>query len=260
MRKMVNSGVYMAQLRNFKIIIQYEGTRYQGWQRQDTTGSTVQGKLEAILARMTGLGFVQVDGSGRTDSGVHALGQVANFKIETRMEKQQVMDYINQYLPDDIGVMAISEESLRFHSRLNAKGKTYQYRIWNSPLPCVFGRRYVYELPERLDVERMREAASYLVGKHDFRAFTSNKKGKKSTVRTVWGISIETEGNEIVLTFSGDGFLYHMVRIITGTLIEAGLGKRSPESVRELLEDGGLREQAGALVPAKGLCLVEVRY
>lgn len=246
-------------MRNFKIILQYEGTRYQGWQRQDSTGNTIQGKLEAILGKMTGLGFVQVDGSGRTDSGVHALGQVANFKIDTEMTKEQVMDYINQYLPEDIGVISISEVPERFHSRLNAKGKTYRYRIWNSTIPCVFERKYVYVLAERLDMDAMKKAASYFAGKHDFKAFTSNKKSKKSTVRTIESITIERSGNELVLTYHGDGFLYHMVRILTGTLIEVGLGKRSPDSIPELLEHG-TRDMAGELAPAKGLCLVEVRY
>lgn len=246
-------------MRNFKIVLQYEGTRYQGWQRQDSTGNTIQGKLEAILGRMTGLGFVQVDGSGRTDSGVHALGQVANFKIDTEMTKEQIMNYINQYLPEDIGVISIDEMPERFHSRLNAKGKTYRYRIWNSPLPCVFERKYVHVVAEKLDVDAMKKAAACFVGKHDFKAFTSNKKSKKSTVRTIESIAIERNDNELVLTYNGDGFLYHMVRILTGTLIEVGLGKRSPESIPELLEHG-TRDMAGELVPAKGLCLVEVRY
>lgn len=250
----------MNKLRNFKIIVQYEGTRYQGWQRQDSTGNTIQGKLEMILAKMTGLDFVQVDGSGRTDAGVHALGQVANFKIDTILSAEDVMDYLNQYLPEDIGVVSIQEVPERFHSRLNAKGKTYRYRIWNSPLPCVFERRYVYELPQRLDLDAMRAAASCFVGKHDFKAFTSNKKSRKSTVRTIDAIQLEKVGNELVLTYSGDGFLYHMVRILTGTLIEVGLGQRSPASVGALLEKNATREQSGALVPAKGLCLVEVRY
>jgi tRNA pseudouridine38-40 synthase len=247
-------------MRNFKIIIQYEGTRYQGWQRQDSTGNTIQGKLEAILAKMTGLHFVQVDGSGRTDAGVHALGQVANFKIDTKLPAAAVMDYINQYLPEDIGVIAIEEMPERFHSRLNAKGKTYCYRIWNEKLPCVFLRRYVYELPEPLDLDAMRTAAACLVGTHDFKAFTSNKKSRKSTIRTMDAILIDKEGSEVVITYSGDGFLYHMVRILTGTLIEAGLGQRDPASVKTLLEKDATRHLSGVLVPAKGLCLMEVRY
>lgn len=247
-------------MKNYKIIIQYEGTRYQGWQRQDSTSNTIQGKFEAILVKMTGLDFVQVDGSGRTDSGVHALGQAANFKIDTDMSAQEVMDYLNRYLPEDIGVISIEEMPERFHSRLNAKGKTYQYRIWNSKLPCVFERRYVHELPERLDVEAMRRAASSLVGTHDFKAFTSNKKSRKSTVRTIESIIIEKNNSEVVLTYSGDGFLYHMVRILTGTLIEIGLGQRTPDSVAGLLSQEASRDMAGALAPAKGLCLIEVRY
>lgn len=247
-------------MRNFKIIIQYEGTRYQGWQRQDSTGNTIQGKLETILAKMTGLHFVQVDGSGRTDAGVHAIGQVANFKIDTKLPAAAVMDYINQYLPEDIGVIAIEEMPERFHSRLNAKGKTYCYRIWNEKLPCVFLRRYVYELPEPLDLDAMRTAAACLVGTHDFKAFTANKKSRKSTIRTMDAILIDKEGSEVVITYSGDGFLYHMVRILTGTLIEAGLGQRDPASVKTLLEKDATRDLSGVLVPAKGLCLMEVRY
>lgn len=248
------------RMKNFKIEIQYEGTRYQGWQRQDSTGNTIQGKFEAILAKMTGLDFVQVDGSGRTDAGVHALGQVANFRIDTELSAKEVMDYINQYLPEDIGVLSIGEMPERFHSRLNAKGKTYRYRIWNSRLPCVFERRYVYELPQQLDVDAMKAAAGYFVGTHDFKAFTSNKKSKKSTVRTIDAIRLEKIGNEIVITYSGDGFLYHMVRILTGTLIEVGLGQRASGSMAELLQSNATRELSGALAPAKGLCLVEVRY
>lgn len=250
----------LQNMRNFKIIVQYEGTRYQGWQRQDSTGNTIQGKLEAILAKMTGIDFVQVYGSGRTDAGVHALGQVANFKIHTDMSSEAVMDYINQYLPEDIGVIAIQEMPERFHSRLNAKKKTYCYRIWNSNLPCVFSRRYVYELSEKLDVGAMKTAAAYFIGMHDFKAFTSNKKSKKSTVRTIDAIEIDSNGSEIAITYSGDGFLYHMVRILTGTLIEVGLGKRSAASVETLFAQGASREMSGALVPAKGLCLVEVQY
>lgn len=247
-------------MRNFKITIQYDGTRYQGWQRQESTDNTIQGKFEAILAKMTGLDFVQVDGSGRTDAGVHALGQVANFKIDTDKTAKEVMAYINQYLPEDIGVIAIQEMPERFHSRLNAKGKTYCYRIWNTELPCIFARRYVYEMPEELDLEAMRTAAACLTGKHDFKAFTSAKKSKKSTVRTMDFVEIDRNDKEVVITYSGDGFLYHMVRILTGTLIEVGLGQRSPASVQALLEKDAVREMAGALVPAKGLCLVEVRY
>lgn len=246
-------------MRNFKIILQYEGTRYQGWQRQDSTSNTIQGKLETILGKMTGKDFVQVDGSGRTDAGVHALGQVANFKIDTDLTPQDIMNYVNQYLPEDIGVTDICEMPERFHSRLNAKKKTYRYRIWNTSLPCVFERKYVYVLEDTLDAEAMKRAAVQFIGQHDFKAFTSNKKSKKSTVRTIERIDIERTGNEVTLTYTGDGFLYHMVRILTGTLIEVGLGRRTEASIQELLEHG-TRDMAGPLVPAKGLCLVAVYY
>ena len=246
-------------MRNFKIILQYEGTRYQGWQRQDSTENTIQGKLERLLGKMTGKDFVQVDGSGRTDAGVHARGQTANFKIDTEMSAGEIMDYINQYLPDDIGVISIEEMDGRFHSRLNAKGKTYVYRIWDSALPCVFERRYVYELGKTLDVEKMKAAAQYFVGRHDFKAFTSAKKSRKSTVRTIESVEVERHGCEVAITYNGDGFLYHMARIITGTLIETGLGEREPKDMAWLIENGA-RDDAGMLVPAKGLCLMEVRY
>lgn len=245
-------------MRNFKIVIQYEGTKYQGWQRQESTGNTIQGKFEAILSKMTG-SKVQIDGSGRTDAGVHAYGQVANFKINTHMSAQEILEYINRYLPEDIGVIEIREMPERFHSRLNAVGKTYRYRIWNSDLPCVFDRRYVYEFPQKLDIEAMRRAAAYCIGRHDFKAFTSNKKSKKSTVRTIESIEIQQSGPEIVITYKGDGFLYHMVRILTGTLIEVGQGTQRVEEMERLIASG-TREMAGALAPAKGLALMEVRY
>lgn len=245
-------------MRNIKVILQYEGTKYQGWQRQESTGNTIQGKLEALLSKMCG-SKVEVQGSGRTDAGVHAFGQVANFHIDTEMTVQEIMDYMNTYLPEDIAVIAIEEVSERFHSRLNAKGKTYQYRVLNSGIPHIFDRRYVYELPKELDVDAMHRAAMLLCGTHDYRAFTSNKRSKKSTVRTVDSITIERIGDEIRFTFKGNGFLYHMVRIMMGTLLEVGLHERDAEQMERLLTDG-TREDAGMLVPAKGLTLVEVRY
>lgn len=245
-------------MRNIKVILQYEGTRYQGWQRQESTGNTIQGKLEALLTKMCG-SKVEVDGSGRTDAGVHAYGQVANFHIDTDKSPEEIMEYMNTYLPEDIAVIAISEVPERFHSRLNAKGKTYQYRVLNSSIPHIFDRRYVYELPGELDMEAMKQAAQLLCGTHDYRAFTSNKRSKKSTVRTVESIDIERIGDEIRFTFKGNGFLYHMVRIMMGTLLEVGMHERDVAQMQRLLNEG-TREDAGMLVPAKGLTLVEVRY
>ncbi|MBQ9928440.1 MAG: tRNA pseudouridine(38-40) synthase TruA [Lachnospiraceae bacterium] len=254
-------------MRNFKVILQYEGTRYQGWQKQESTDNTIQGKLEKLLSKMADA-KVEVQGSGRTDAGVHAAGQVANFHVNTTKTPSEIMEYMNTYLPEDIAVIDIEEMPERFHSRLNAKGKTYCYRVLNTDVPHVFDRRYVHVIKEKLDVEAMQKAAAYLEGTYDFRAFTSNKRSKKSTVRTIDRILIEKtispmfpedKRDEILFTYSGNGFLYHMVRILTGTLLEVGLHKRKPEDMAEILSSG-LRENAGELVPAKGLTLMEVRY
>lgn len=253
---------------NFKMTLQYEGTRYQGWQRQDSTDNTIQGKMEALLSKMTGQ-QTEVQGSGRTDAGVHALGQVANFHANTEMTSEEMLEYINRYLPEDIGVISLEQVSERFHSRLNARRKTYCYRVICSGLPHVFDRRFAHVIAEEVDVDAMRRAASYFLGTHDFKAFTSNKRGKKSTVRTIEEIRIERVGSfsmkrqgiddEIRFTYSGNGFLYHMVRILTGTLLEVGTHKRKPEEMPGILASGS-RENAGELVPAKGLTLMEVHY
>ena len=245
-------------MRNFKVTLQYEGPRYQGWQKQESTDNTIQGKLEALLSKMAGT-KVEIQGSGRTDAGVHAAGQVANFHLDTDQSPSQIMDYMNFYLPEDIAVISIEEVPERFHSRLNAKGKTYLYRVINSPVPHIFDRKYAWTVEEKLDVDAMRKAAAFLEGTHDYKAFTSLKKSKKSTVRTVERILIEEVEDEIRFTFNGDGFLYHMVRIMMGTLIEVGLHKKKPEEITGIFEKG-LRENAGELVPAKGLTLLEVRY
>ena len=245
-------------MRNLKVTLQYEGTRYQGWQKQESTDNTIQGKLEALLSKMAGT-KVEIQGSGRTDAGVHAAGQVANFHLDTDQSPSQIMDYMNFYLPEDIAVISIEEVPERFHSRLNAKGKTYLYRVINSPVPHIFDRKYAWTVEEKLDVDAMRKAAAFLEGTHDYKAFTSLKKSKKSTVRTVERILIEEVEDEIRFTFNGDGFLYHMVRIMMGTLIEVGLHKKKPEEITGIFEKGR-RENAGELVPAKGLTLLEVRY
>ena len=250
------------------MVLQYEGTRYQGWQRQGSTDNTIQGKLETLLSKMTGQ-KIEIQGAGRTDAGVHALGQVANFHADTQMTQTEILEYMNRFLPEDIAVISLKEVSERFHSRLNATGKTYCYRVINSAIPHVFDRRYVHVVEQQLDIDAMREAAQYLTGTHDFKAFTSNKRGKKSTVRTINSIQIEKcaatsmeilqTQDEIRFFYRGDGFLYHMVRIMTGTLLEVGIHKRKPEEIAEILASG-FRERAGELAPAKGLTLLEVRY
>lgn len=245
-------------MRNIRLLLQYEGTRYQGWQKQQSTDNTIQGKLETLLTRMCGE-TIEIQGSGRTDAGVHALGQVANFHTNCDMSTEEMLGYINQYLPEDIAVISLTEAAPRFHSRLNACGKHYEYKVINSSLPNVFQRRYALSVPEKLDVEAMRAGAAYLLGEHDFKSFTSAKKSKKSTVRRIDEISILEKDDMLVFHFKGNGFLYHMIRIIMGTLLEIGKGERKPESIPVILAAMD-REKAGALVPAKGLTLVEVYF
>ena len=244
-------------MRNIRLDICYDGTRYKGWQRLPGVDNTIQGKLETALSRILG-DAVEVSGSGRTDAGVHAKGQVANFHCESAMGCDQILAQLRQYLPEDIGILDCREAAPRFHARLNAREKTYCYRIWNSDAPCVFERRYVWALPERLDLSAMEEAAALLVGERDFSAFCGNPKMKKSTVRRISSIGITRYGEEIQIAFTGDGFLYNMVRILVGTLVEVGRGVRAPRSVQQLF--GAKRSEAGFLAPAQGLCLEEVFY
>jgi len=245
-------------MRNIRLLLQYEGTKYQGWQRQKSSDNTIQGKLEKLLERMCGE-TVELAASGRTDAGVHAVGQVANFHTNSDMTLHEMQEYCNRYLPEDIAVIEISEAAPRFHSRLNARGKCYCYRVINSSIPNVFWRRYAQEVPETLDIQAMNQAAALLLGEHDYKSFTSAKKGKKSTVRRIDEITIEREGDLLTFTFVGNGFLHHMIRILMGTLLEVGMGKRTPESMTALLEAQN-REMAGMLVPAKGLTLMKVFY
>lgn len=243
---------------NYKITIQYDGTRYRGWQSQNSTEETIQGKLADVLSRMAGE-EVAVIGSGRTDAGVHARGQVANFYLSRKWNTAELQDYLNHYLPEDIAVVHTEEVDERFHSRYHAKSKTYLYRIHTGNVPEVFERKYVYDYQTPLDVGLMREAAELLSGTHDFRSFCGNKKMKKSTVRTIYEIRIDASEHEIKIYYTGDGFLQNMVRILTGTLIEIGDGRRMPEEIHRILAAKD-REQAGYTAPACGLTLLEVRY
>ena len=244
-------------MRNIRLLISYDGTRYRGWQRLPGTDNTIQGKLEQVLSRILGE-RIEISGSGRTDAGAHALAQVANFHCESEMPCHEILSQLRRYLPEDIGIESCEEASERFHARLNCRTKTYRYRIWNSEKTCVFQRRYVYVMPDKLDLDAMRRAAQLLLGEHDFSAFCANAKMKKSTRRRLDELKLERIGEELVLTATGDGFLYNMVRILVGTLIEVGLHQRQPDSVTQLF--GAKREEAGYLVPAQGLCLVEVTY
>ena len=244
-------------MRNIRLDLVYDGTRYQGWQRLAGNPNTLQGKLEQTLSRILGEP-IEITASGRTDAGVHAKGQVANFHCESNMAAEALLEALRTYLPEDIGVESCRDVSPRFHARLNAKEKTYQYRVWNSDRPCVFERRFVAVMPEQMDVEKMNGAAQVFLGTHDFSAFCANKNFKKSTERCIKSFEVFRDGEEIRFRVTGNGFLHHMVRILVGTLIEVGRGERSMEDLPGLF--GAKREEAGFLVPGKGLCLEEVMY
>ncbi len=245
-------------MRNIKMVVEYDGSRYLGWQRQPNTERTIQGKLESVIQQMVGAD-VDVIGSGRTDAGVHAHGQVANFHGQTDMSAEQIHQYLNQYLPQDIAVLVVEEAPERFHARYNAKAKKYVYRIWNHWIPSAFERKYSLHLPEPLDVPAMEEASRLLVGTHDFLPFSSLRRSKKSTVRTISSVDFEQTGSMLEISIIGNGFLYNMVRILTGTLIEVGQGKQSPDCIPGIF-GSGKRQEAGYTVPPHGLFLAEVYY
>lgn len=245
-------------MRNIKLLLAYDGSRYKGWQRLGDCDQTIQGKLEQVLSRMTGQ-QVEVTGSGRTDAGAHAAGQVANFHTDCALSCAEICAYLRHYLPEDIGVLSVEEADSRFHSRLNAVKKTYLYRIWNSEAPCVFDRKYVWRMEEPLDLNAMQGAAAKFVGTHDFLGFCSNKHFKKSSVRTIYEFQVFRQGPELRFLVTGDGFLYNMVRIMVGTLLAVGRGQMKVEEIDTIFERR-VRELAGETVPAKGLCLMEVQY
>ncbi len=242
--------------RNYALILSYDGTRYHGWQRLPNA-QTVQGRVEAALSEIFSEP-IEISGSGRTDAGVHARRQVASFRAEEK-PPERLLAKLRTILPSDIGAMALCFAPERFHARLSATEKTYTYRIHNAPSPDVFERKYRLTIPEKLNAEKMRKAAEKLCGTHDFIAFCSNKHYKKSSVRTLKRIEIETDGENLTISLCADGFLYNMARILVGTLIEIGLGKREIDSIDEIFASKR-RETAGETAPAKGLCLTEVRY
>ena len=242
---------------NYKMTIQYDGSRYNGWQRQGNTKNTIQERFENVLSRMCGKD-VEIFASGRTDAGVHAESQVANFKCDILMDTEEMRNYINKYLPEDIRVTSIEDVELRFHSRLNAKSKTYEYTIVTEK-PDVFIRKYVFFADRKPDVEKMRKAAMLICGKHDFKGFSSVGRTKKSTVRTVNFIEIEEKDALIKIRINADGFLYNMVRIISGTLYDIGNGTLDENIIEEIFEEK-IRERAGVTLPAEGLRLVKVYY
>ena len=257
--------------KNYKLLISYDGGRYHGWEKKKNV-ETVQGKLEEVLKKMCRSidkedcgktpekkEEIKIIGAGRTDAGVHARGMVANVHLETKKSPEEIREYMNRYIPDDIAVEEVREASPRFHARYNATGKRYVYTCYVGEAKPVFQRRYVTVLKGCPNVDKMREAAAYLEGRHDFKSFCGNARMKKSTVREVDEIEIIQEGNFIYFSFHGTGFLQNMVRIMTGTLLEVGYGRKMPEEMKKILA-AGQRPMAGPTAPAVGLCLMGVDY
>ena len=244
-------------MRTYKLTIAYDGTRYQGWQRQPDTDLTIQGILERTVCALKGYP-VEVNGSGRTDGGVHAEAQTASIRLSGKVDEEAFCRELNEKLPEDIRVMRAELVKNGFHARYSASGKLYVFTVDTREKADVFTRKYCFHFPEQPDVEAMRAAAESLIGKHDFAAFTDRNEDQ-SSIRTIYNIQIEEDGSKIKFLYEGNGFMYHMVRILTGTLLEVGIGKRTLEETAALL-DGGKRWQAGFLAPACGLKLKEVYY
>lgn len=244
--------------KNFKLIIEYDGTRYHGWQRQ-REDTTIQGEIEKALGIMTAK-HVVLNGSGRTDAGVHAFGQTANFRCDTNLAPEIFQRGLNSLLPDDIVIRECRRVDDGFHARFDVKSKIYHYTIFNHPVPAAINRQYAWSIRKRLDIEAMRHAASDIIGSHDFKAFEGTGSPRAHTTRHVMAADIVESDNRL-LTFriEADGFLRFMVRNIVGTLVDTGLGKMLPTEFKQILKSKD-RTQAGATAPAHGLCLMEVKY
>lgn len=248
------------QNRNIKLTLEYDGSRYAGWQRQAGKDRlvTIQGKIEEVLEKMAGE-KIELIGAARTEPGVHAYGQIANFHTSSEKSMTEIKQYLNRYLPNDIAVLDAATVPDRFHASYLAKEFVYEYKVTIGEVPSVFERKYNYYCFKRVDVDKMKQAAQYLLGGHDFKAFSDNAKMKKSTVRVMKEVSIYGDDREILFMYTADDFWPHMVRILTGTLLAVGKGEMAPELMKTILEKGD-RVLAGETIDAKGLFLTEVRY
>ena len=244
-------------MRNIKLIIEYDGKGFNGWQKQPNK-LNIQGEIERAIKEVTGE-EVELNASGRTDAGVHAISQVANFKTQSNIDINKIPIALNAKLKKSIIIKKAEEVDLNFHARYNAKGKKYRYIINNSLVGSAIYRDLEYNFPIKLDVEKMKHAAKYFEGEHDFKAFRSSGTSNKNSVREIYKVEIKEENERIILEFTGNGFLYNMVRIMVGTLMDVGLGKIKPESIKDII-DSKERTKAGKTAPAQGLYLVEVYY
>ncbi|MGN0331550.1 MAG: tRNA pseudouridine(38-40) synthase TruA [Lachnospiraceae bacterium] len=245
-------------MRNIKLTIEYDGSRYQGWTRlgKNESNNTISNKIIDVLKKMTGEYLIELNCGCRTEVGVHAYAQIANFKTESNMGIQEIKHYLNRYLPMDIAITDVQEVSDRFHAQLNATSKTYVYRMTVTDVPSVFDRKHTYHCFKTPDKRRMQQASLLLIGKHDFKNFSTAKKAK-STVREIYEIDIYGDGEEMQIMIHADDFLHNMARIIIGTLLEIGFGTRQKDEIEEIFE-GEL--PASAPCDPKGLYLQEVTY
>jgi len=244
-------------VRTIRLVIEYDGTNYHGWQRQKKLPS-VQEEVEKAIKRLTGEKITLI-GSGRTDAGVHSLGQVAAFHTTSSLSPEDFKRALNALLPEDIAIRAAGEAPAGFHPQKSAKWKLYCYRIRDGSVKPVIGRRYLTYVPGRLDTRRMRQAAGFLIGRHDFRSFSTHSSVKNNCIRTIRRLDIRRERESLSIYIEADGFLYNMVRSIAGTLIKVGQGKLSPSEVREILKARD-RRRGGPTAPARGLTLIGVKY
>ena len=245
-------------MRNIKLVIEYDGKDFNGWQKQPTK-LNIQGEIEKAIKQTTGED-VDLTASGRTDAGVHALGQVANFKTNSNIPIEKIPIALNSNLKKSIVIKSAEEVEERFHSRLNCKRKTYRYIINNSKYGTAIYRNLETHIPMKLDIQKMQQAVKYFEGEHDFKAFKASGTSSKSSVRTIYKAEVRDAGNErIYIELTGNGFLYNMVRIIAGTLVEVGMGKIEPQEIKTIIESQK-RENAGKTLPPQGLYLVNVEY
>lgn len=245
-------------MRNIKLTIMYDGKDFNGWQKQPNK-LNIQGTIEKVLSEMTGE-EIELNASGRTDAGVHSFGQVANFKTNSKIPIEKFPIAINSKIKKSIVITNAEEVEERFHSRYNCKRKTYRYVIDNSEFPTPIYRYLEYHIPNKLNIEEMKKAAKYFEGEYDFKAFKSSGTSSKSSVRTIYKAEVKkAENNRIYIELTGNGFLYNMVRIISGTLVEVGLGRIKPEEIKNIIESKD-RHKAGKTLPAHGLYLMNVNY
>ena len=244
-------------MRNIKLIVEYDGTKFNGWQKQPDK-LNIQGEIEKAISEITGED-IELIGSGRTDAGVHSLGQTANFKTNSNIPIEKFAIAINSRLKKSIVIKSAEEVEENFHSRYSVKSKTYRYIINNSEQGTAIYRNLEVHVPMKLDVSLMKEAIKYFEGEHDFKAFKASGTSSKSSVRTIYKGEIRREGERIIIELTGNGFLYNMVRIIVGTLVDVGLGKIKPENIKSRIEAEN-RENAGKTFPAHGLYLLKVEY